>query len=193
MKKKLLFIGTIAAALILGGCAQTGQQLRLGPEADVPESSIGDGHEVAVRVEDQRDDKLLGYLENRDREPGELTSSVELRHVVTDALEKALERNGFTVVDWSEEAPRRLKVQIIDAKHTVSAAVPRDVETRVELRSEAHRDGSRITGRTTARGSDQVTHRPDADDNARYLDDVIGRALERLVTVDLLDFLAGDD
>ncbi|MFV8834509.1 YajG family lipoprotein [Aquisalimonas sp.] len=193
MTRKLLFIGVIAAALVLAGCAQTSQQLRLGPQAEVPESSIGDGHQVAVRVEDQRDDRVLGYLENRDREPGELTSAVELRHVVMDALEKALERNGFTVVDWSDEAPRRLKVQIIDVEHNVSAAVPRDVETRVELRSEAHRDGSRVTGRTTARGSDQVTHRPDADDNARYLDGVIARALERLVTVDLLDFLTDEE
>lgn len=192
MKKKLLLIGAIAGALVLGGCAQTAQQLRLGPQADVPESSIGDGYDVAVRVEDQRDDKVLGYLENRDREPGELTSSMELRYVVMDALEKALERNGFTVVDWDDETPRRLKVQVVDLEHNVSAAVPRDVETRVELRSEAQRDGSRVTGRTTARGSDRITHRPDADDNARYIDDVIGRALERLVTVDLLDFLAAD-
>lgn len=193
MTKKLLLILGIAGALVLAGCAQTAQQLRLGPEADVPESSIGEGYELAVRVEDQRDDKVLGYLENRDGEPGELTSSVELRHVVLDALEKALERNGFTVVDWDEEAPRRLKVQIMDVQHNVSAAVPRDVQTRVELRSEAHRDGSRVTGRTTASGSDKVTHRPDASDNARYIDDVIGRALKRLVTVDLLDFLAEED
>ena len=192
MKRMVIAVVGLVAVLVLGGCAQTSQQLRLAPDAEVEESSIGEGHEVAVRVVDEREDKRLGELENRDGSSGELTSATEPRYILLGALEKALEANGFTIAEWDREAERRLEVKIVELEHRVSDGVPRDVSTRIELRSEAVRGDSRLTGTATARDRDRISYRPSAEDNAAYLDRVIGRALGRVVNVDLLDFLASE-
>ncbi|MDN3516174.1 YajG family lipoprotein [Aquisalimonas lutea] len=180
------------AVLALGACAQTSQQVRLAPEAQVQGSGISEGREVAVRIVDTRDDPTLGTLENRDQEDGTLTSATDLRHVLEGTVEEALEANGFTVIGWDDNARRRLQVEIVDVSHQVSSAVPREVDTRVELRSEAYRGDHRLTGRAVASDSDKVMTRPDARENAEYLDAVFGRGVGRLLNVDLLDFLAAD-
>lgn len=182
----------VIAVLTLGACAQTSQQLRLAPEAEVQGSSIGEGREVAVRIIDTRDDRTLGTLENRDQEDGTLTSATDLRHVLEGTVEEALEANGFTIIGWDDNARRRLQVEIMDVSHQVSSAVPREVRTRIELRSEAYRGDHRLTGRAVARDSEQVVSRPDAEENAAYLDAVFGRGVGQLLNVDLLDFLAAD-
>lgn len=182
----------VLAVLTLGACAQTSQQLRLAPEAEVEGSAIGEGREVAVRIVDTRDDRSLGTLENRDQEDGTLSSDTDLRHVLEGTVEEALEANGFTIIGWDDDARRRLQVEILDVSHQVSSAVPREVRTRVELRSEAYRGDHHLTGRAVASDSDQVVSRPDAQENAAYLDAAFGRGVGRLLNVDLLDFLAGE-
>lgn len=182
-----------AVALILVGCAQTGQELRLGPTVDVDDSSIGAGHEVAVRVVDTRDDGGLGELENRGRDPARLTSVTGLDDTLQLLLEDMLEAYGFDVIAWNDTADRRLEVQLSDISHTVSSGVIRDVHTQVELRSRAGRGDSTLTGRTTARDRDRISYRPDAEANAAYVDATLERAMQRLINDDLLAFLTEED
>ena len=188
-------VRTMVAALmvlLLAGCAQTSQQLRLAPDAQMDERTIGDGHTVALRVVDEREHARLGQLENRDGEHADLVGTAEVEDVVRQAVEEGLRANGFTVTDWDADASRRLEIRVLDLEHRVSAGVSRDVSTQIELRSEGHRGESRLTGQARARDSDRISHRPNAEDNQAYLDAVLSRALGRLLNEDLLEFLAAE-
>lgn len=183
---------TALMVLLLAGCAQTGQQLRLAPDAQMDERTIGDGHTVALRVVDEREHARLGQLENRDGEHADLVGTVQVEEVVRQAVEEGLRASGFAVAGWDADAERRLEVRVLDLEHRVSAGFSRDVSTRIELRSEGHRGESRLSGQARARDSDRVSHRPDADDNQAYLDAALSRTLGRLLNEELLEFLAAD-
>lgn len=193
MSKPIRVAILAVVALALVGCAQTSQQVRLAPKADVPQSDIGGDRPVALRVVDERDDPVLGWLENRGADDGEVTSDTELHRVLRASLEEALEDNGFRPTDWRDDAERRLTITIVAVDHHVGARTPHDVETRVELRSEGHRNGNRLTGRTRTSETDRVSRRPNADANAAYLDAVLGRALTRVLSEEMLRFLAAED
>lgn len=192
MKRVSMTVAVVLTVLLLAGCAQTGQQLRLAPDAEVDESAIGDGRTVALRVVDEREHPRLGQLENRDGEHADLVGTAEVEDVVRQAVEEGLRANGFTVSDWDADASRRLEIRVLDLDHRVSAGVSRNVSTRIELRSEGHRGESRVSGQARARDSDRITYRPSAEDNQAYLDAVLSRALGRLLNVELLEFLAAD-
>ena len=192
MKRVFVTVAVLVAVLLLVGCAQTGQQLRLAPDAGVDQSTIGDGHTVALRVVDEREHARLGQLENRDGEHADLVGAVQVEEVVRQAVEEGLRASGFAVAGWDADAERRLEVRVLDLEHRVSAGLSRDVSTRIELRSEGHRGESRLSGQARARDSDRVSHRPDADDNQAYLDAALSRTLGRLLNEELLEFLAAD-
>ena len=192
MKRVIVTVAVLVAVLLLVGCAQTGQQLRLAPDAGVDQSTIGDGHTVALRVVDEREHARLGQLENRDGEHADLVGTMQAEEVVRQTAEEGLRASGFTVTDWDADASRRLEIRVLDLEHRVSAGVSRDVSTHIELRSEGHRGESRLTGQARARDSDRISHRPNAEDNQAYLDAVLSRALGRLLNEDLLEFLAAE-
>ncbi|MFO7857983.1 MAG: YajG family lipoprotein [Ectothiorhodospiraceae bacterium] len=190
-RRGLLRIAMLVMVAALAGCAQTSQELRLAPRAELGDSAVGDNVTVAVTVEDPRSDPGLGQLSNGSADPVPLTSATPPRYLVRAAVEKALTSSGFTIAD-SGDAAARLTVIIDSIDHRVSAGVPRDITTNVALTARAQRDGRELGNEASVRRTDTSVLRPDAEANARYLDAAIGRALERLLNDETLALLAGD-
>ncbi|MEX0730275.1 MAG: YajG family lipoprotein [Aquisalimonadaceae bacterium] len=180
----------LLAAAVLSACAQTGQVVPLAPAADVAESRDGNDAEVAVRVIDQRQSAELGRLENRRSGDAGLTTDQELDQVMAEAVAEALRRKGFRSVPWRENATRSLTVQIKDLQHVVSSDVPRKVNTRVELGFEAVNGSRGLAGSARHGHADTVTHRPGAEENGAWISDTLDAALRRMLSEQLLAFLA---
>ena len=183
-------IAMLGFALLLAGCAQTGQQVRLDPQPDTPEETVGGGVAVSVTGADARPDRRLGVLENRRSEDAEVTTEQDLGELMAEVVAGTLRARGFEASAAGDTADRRLEVRVQGLEHRVSSQMPRRVETRVELAFEAHNGDQRITGRNRHTRSDSLSGRPGPEENAAYIDAAIVGALERLLTDEMLRFLA---
>lgn len=177
----------LVATLGLFACAQTGQQLTLDPQPRSEGEALGEGRTVVVSGADARENPRLGVLENRRREDAELTTEQDLGELVASRARRMLEDRGFRT---GGNHRRSLDVVVEDIEHRVSSDLPRRVETRVVLRFEAANGDRRLTGRNRHTRRDQVSGRPDPEENAAYIDAAVAGGLERLITEELLRFLA---
>lgn len=194
-KPRVLLLLVAAAAILLGGCAQTPQTVRLAPDPpDKYAVDYGQGREVALRVVDQRLDKTqVGELLNREGEPAPVRTKQELAYVMELTVGETLKAYGFKPVPWNENARRRLTVSINHVSHTVDAAVPRDIETTVRLAATAVHGEKTLKLKAEQRSDDRLTHRPSADENAQYIDSALSEALGRLMSDELGRFLASGE
>ncbi len=184
---RLALAVALVGAMILAGCAQTGQQLTLDPQPRSEGAAVGDGVTVTVSGQDGREESRLGVLENRRQGDAELTTDQDLGELVAAAVADLIESRGFQAGDSQR---RELAVTVNRLEHRVSSEVPRRVETRVELAFEARNGDRRLSGRNRHARSDQVSGRPSAEENAAYIDATLAGGLERLLTDELLRFLA---
>ena len=182
----------LGIALFAAGCASQGQRLDLAPAAALGAGPDGDDRSVALQVDAVRSDAELGYLLNVRGEAAPLESVRPPAEVGRAAVVDALEGRGFRVVEADTEARLRLTVTVDELQHTVSAGVSRVVETRVALRSEVVRGDDRLRGRAALGDRQRISYRPDAEENAAWIDATLERAIERLLNEELLAFLRDD-
>lgn len=109
----LRFVGLIALAALVGGCAFNPQSANLVPRASVTSSSEGRSVLVGVRVVDDRPSKSLGR-----RGAGlygaaaEITSTQDLAVVVDEQVKEALRKKGFRPTDVSQKSEAQLTVEL---------------------------------------------------------------------------------
>lgn len=188
--RKIVLAALLAA--VATGCAQTPQTVRLAPEApDQYAVDHGKGRAVALRVVDNRlDPSTLGELQNRDSEAAPVRTDQDLAYVVELTAGETLKAYGFRPTPWDGQAERRLTITIEHLSHTVTAAVPRRVDSRVRLTATAAHGQKTMQLKAEQKSDDRITHRPSKSENARFIDEAITRALGRLFGDDLATFLA---
>ncbi len=185
---RLLVLGLLS--LLVGACATPqDQRLQLTPAA--PELEAGDySGRVAFEVVDRREAQELGLIEVVEGEAGRVPAGPDLAYAVQLAAARGLSEAGFRATLWSDDAEPRLLIEIEELRHTVSAQLPREVRTEVQLAARAWRDGRRYSTRAQSTVTDHVALRPSAADNAKIVEQAITEALERLLAPKLTDFLA---
>ncbi len=184
-------LALITTIVVLAGCAQNPQTLRLTVEPPEPNASVSGGPPVALEVVDRRDDKTLGILQNREDENATITTSQDLAYVVELAAGETLSQAGFPPQLWSDTATPRLLIEITELRHTVTADVPRRVDTQVTLQARAWRDGERFNGQASTSRSARVVTRPGPERNAADIARAVQDALRQLFDRRLVDFLSG--
>lgn len=190
IKSAKLTLVAAALAALLSACAQTGQQITLAPHDDYAKSQIGQGRPVRVEVHDMRSDKTLGVLKNKDEPPAYIKPRHSVENVLKLELADALEANGFKPEFGAAERPRVLELQVLNLHHSVAAAVPRKSVTEVKLKLVAHHKGQSLAKEASTTHNDRFLHRPSAEENAQLINRTLSQTLSRLLTPDMMQFLA---
>ncbi len=179
--------GAALAAVAAAGCAPVPQVVTLDPQPEVVERFTDTPKQVALRVVDRRPRDILGY---RDKESEvTLTAQENLDATVHDAVAAGLTRRGFEVVSWDPDADRRLEVEVTDFDYVaerVTTGVGRQVFISVDLTATAQRGERRHTAEFSTNTSERVIIGPTRAKNERMVNDVLSRAVTRVVNEDAL-------
>ncbi|WP_440997839.1 YajG family lipoprotein [Arhodomonas sp. SL1] len=184
-------LALLSLILLVAGCAQNPQNLRLSVEPPKPVASVAGGPGVALETVDRREDKALGRLENRDQPAAPITSAQDMAYVLKLAAGETLQRAGFSAELWSDSASPRLLIEITELEHVITADIPRKMETRVTLNARAWRGNERITAKASTRRDSRIANAPGKERNAAEIEKALADALRELFDQRLVDFLAG--
>lgn len=181
----------LLASLLLSACATVDQTVSLAPLAPALGERVTDAGAVALEVVDRREDQALGAIEAVEGQDARILADGEIAYPVQLAAARALQSVGFRPTLWSDDADPRLLIEIESIRHTVSARLPREVQTEVRLNARAWHGGRRYSANATATATDRAATRPSAEMTGEAIDSAITQALRRLLGEELTAFLAG--
>ncbi len=181
----------LGVLLVVAGCSQTTQDLRLSPAPPATGPLIGGGERLGLEVTDTRTDRDLGMLENPDGSIVRLTAAQDVAYAVQLAAAEALRGYDFNPGLWDDRREPRLAIGIERLEHEVTAGVPYQLETRIALTATAWLDGERYTTRARTSLTEQRALPPRAATNTEVIEKAITRALDELLNEELARFLAG--
>ena len=189
MQHAIRLILLLSALLLLAGCSQTNQNLRLSPTPPDVGQAISNGASVALQVVDARDGRDLGMLENPDGSLVRLTADQNIDYTMQLAAAEALRDYGFRPTLWSDNAVPRVEIQIEVLTHEVKAGVPYALTTEVALVGIAWAGNERYTTRARASLNRQRPLPPRATTNADIINTAMSQALGQLLDAGFVGFI----
>jgi uncharacterized lipoprotein YajG len=106
--------------LLLSGCAFNKQVVTLKPTVNVPQSAMGSGVTVALKVVDERANTSLGHRGTAYGAAAEITTTQDLAELVRDQIRKGLEQQGYSVVANGATADRQVSFELRDLTYSTS-------------------------------------------------------------------------
>ena len=98
--------------LFFSGCAYIPQEATLVPSVSVIPSNIGNDLEVSIKVVDERPTESLGNRGSAVVKGAEITTTQDLAAIIKDEIFKGLKNMGFNPLDYKEEFPRRIVIEL---------------------------------------------------------------------------------
>ena len=177
------------ALVLLAGCSQTSQNLRLSPTPPDIGQALSDGANVALQVIDERNGRDLGMLENPDGSLVRLTAEQNIDYTLQLAAAEALRQYGFRPTLWSDSAVPRVEIRIEVLEHEVKAGVPYALSTDVALAGTAWAGRERYTSRARSTLNRQRPLPPSASTNAEIINTAMSQALGQLLDAGFVGFI----
>lgn len=179
----------LLSLLLLAGCSQTHQNLRLSPTPPDIGQAVSSGASVALQVVDARDGRDLGMLENPDGSLVRLTADQNIDYTLQLAAAEALREYGFRPTLWSDSAVPRIEIRIEVLEHEVKAGVPYALATEVALAGTAWAGRERYTSRARSTLNRQRPLPPSASTNAEIISTAMSQALGQLLDEGFVGFI----
>jgi uncharacterized lipoprotein len=179
-------------ALILTGCGLSPQVIEIAPSPAPSSENMGNNQPVAVRVVDQREHTQFGTRGGVYSETSLIRPANDVPQAVTEVLKKALQSRGYNAFNPGDDS-RKLEVRITTLEYIPEAGhVINEVRVNARLKAVANNtDGDTYTGvyRTSSDFNQPLT--PTARQNERMINEVLERALDKLLADPALhEFLA---
>lgn len=188
------FAGVLAAMLaisMVAGCAQSPQRINVQPVLAISGDVHGNGRPVIVSATDQRTSKVLGSLGGVYGSTSTITIANSIEDALTRAANGLLASQGY-VVNSPDPSAAHLNIVVESiAYEPLEAQVGRAVKMTAVLRAEATRQGETFSGRYQSETERRSVTRPDAEENEKYINDLLSDTLVRMFGDNRLrDFLA---
>ena len=180
MKAHWIFVATLF--LLITGCAFTPQAIKLQPNIQVTESSLGRDRPLQINVFDERPRSTLGTRGVRGV-GAELTIEGDLVAIVRGSISDGMKRKGFAPQAERTPDAREIRVEIRNLDYTVTQGFwSGSLRTDCSLKAICIRGSSRPYEQLY-RGEVQVDVMAVQTDeeNIRYVNDAVSRALNALL------------
>jgi uncharacterized lipoprotein YajG len=171
-----------AAALLLQGCAMKSQDVRLEPSLNVAPSSAGQSKVVWLQVRDVRLKKTLGIVGDLGGRYAYVSVEQDPSSTLYQSVSAGLRKMGFTVQPTPAGDARALRIEVRDLQYeSVKQALSFNTEVKVALAAMADNKGDRYERMYNAGESKTSAFMPDAEENERTVNRVVGMALEEML------------
>jgi uncharacterized lipoprotein YajG len=179
------------AAVLLNGCAWVHQDATLTLTPQIPASNIGKGANVAVRVLDRRQGRVIGYR-GIDSKNASITTDQDLAALFQQKIVEGLTRKGFRAVPYVDEPAGVLTVEIRQLDYTTDMEFWKGiVQTTCALRVITSKGGVTFDQTYIGAQKDTAVEAPRARTNERLIGAAMSAAVQRLFEDDrLASFLA---
>ena len=184
----------ITALVTLGGCALSPQLVELNPRPTVPQQNIGNNTSVQISAQDQRKDEAFGTRGGIYGSTSLIRPADDLNILLLQSVQKGLQAQGFNAYNPSAEGPS-LEVRLVQLSYVPeSGSVVNSVEVKALIEATAsNSSGDEYVGRYMTGNNYEQPITPSAERNQEMLNEVLERALTKLLTDQkMLSFLAGD-
>jgi len=180
MKSPLLRGALLVAVTLLAACAQSPQRINVAPTFTLAGDMPGNGRAIIVSASDQRSSKELGSLGGIYGDTAKLTIANNLEQALTQAANALLAAQGYVV---NSPDPSAVQLTIVTEKityETVEQSVGSAVKLTATLRADATKGGETFSGRYSTESEQRTVTRPDAEDNEKYVNDLLSDTLKRM-------------
>lgn len=180
MKHSLLRGALIAAIALLAACAQSPQRINVAPTITLAGDMTGNGRAIIVSASDQRASKVLGSLGGIYGSTATLTVANNIEQALTQTANGLLAAQGYVV---NSPDPSGLRLNIVVEKLTyepIEQPVGNAVKLTAVLRADVANRGETFSGRYQSDSEHRSVARPDAEDNEKYVNDLLSDTLVRM-------------
>ena len=183
MNIRFRFASVVLIALpLFAGCALKPQFLLIDPKIRAPESQVGTGVEVGLKVSDVRTDQKLGEVGDPNNKMVEVRVARDPSPAIYQRVERALSKMGFTVVPYSEGMIRTLQVEIRELTlQSVKKPLVFDTELRAVVGGIVINGPSRHDRQLNVRTRKESAAPPFEKDSTALVNTAVSQALEDLV------------
>ena len=183
----MLKILLISLCAFFSGCAFNPQKANVSPTVAVMPSSEGKGGSVAVRVIDERPSKSLGHRGTAYRAAAEITSAQELSFIVQREISAALQKKGFSVIEYADDANPRLTVELRLLEYTTSQGFwTGGVQIKGALKAIAANGSRTFEKMYRSEKEERIVMVPTAETNERWINESLNDVLNQLLNDNIL-------
>lgn len=191
----LKIIAVVACAIVSTGCAFTPQTASINPEVVVAQENVGQGTEVAFRLTDDRASRSLGHRGAALIGKGaEIKAEEDVAAVLHGKITEGLERKGFRVVPYADDAPNKLTVELREFNYSTSTGFwTGGVKVIAAMKAASINKGRSFDQMYRSENEDRVVFVPGAKSNEAKLNTAVRELVEQMFSdVGLLRHLAGN-
>lgn len=191
------FPAAVALALIcfLGACSPVPpQSVTLLPEVKVPTGNVGKSKALAMKVVDDRADKVIGYRNADGARSAPITVEGDLTKSVGEAASRTLSELGFKPVPYKEGAPLSLVITIRELGYSAQGmTVTRKISAKCVLSARVVNGLGTWEGTYPVGQEKEVVTTPDENANARFINGVLSESLGMLLSdPEMIQYLGKD-
>ncbi|MFN0038272.1 MAG: YajG family lipoprotein [Burkholderiales bacterium] len=180
-----LATAVLIALPLFAGCALKPQYLQVDPEIKAPESQVGAGVQVGLKVSDVRTDQKLGEVGDPNNKMVDVRVAKDPSPAIYLRVERALSKMGFTIVPYSDGMVRTLQVEVRELTlQSVKKALVFDTELRAVIGGIATNGPNRHDRQLNVRTRKESAAPPFEKDSTALVNTAVSQALEDLVADD---------
>lgn len=187
------FFALATAALVLAGCALSGQTVTLAPVLTNEALDVGRERPIYLSVVDARQSKILGYRKDETGEQALIKPAGDIVPVIFATVQEALADKGFLNAASAMASVAQLEVNIVEINYQATGTyMAPSVTTRAVFQAVAKRGPTTFKQTYRIEKQDRQALPLTADRNARIINETVSEALTLLADdYQLMNFLAG--
>ena len=184
----------MGAALLLGGCALSPQQVLVQPKVQVASSNQGHNLPVKVIAVDARGKKAFGSRGGVYSDTATIQPSNDVRQALADAVRQGLQSLGFNAYNPGDNTTS-LEVRLKKLDYVPSRdSVMHKVTVSLELDAIAKRGDTTHTATYKTSIDHKSPFPPSQADNQQMINDILAQGIQDLLQdPKMVAFLAGND
>jgi uncharacterized lipoprotein len=175
----LSLIGSIG--FMSTGCAFVSQNVALKPQINVAETTRKPMIPLAIKVNDEREDRALGYRGMAYGNGAAITTDQDVAKVIEDKIVEGVRKKGYDPIAYQDNAPRSLHVDIRLINYTsTSGFLTFGIMTKATIKGIATNGAEKYEQLYRAEDEHREMVVPTAETNEDYINKTVSNVLQQL-------------
>lgn len=182
--------GLVACAL--AACARSPQTVMLSPTLTGPPGQVSPPRSVELVVVDKRNSLVIGSRGGLYSETSTISTEEDIRPGIRDAVARALEKQGYRVLQPGEAADMQLTVDLQKLTYAIQGTdvVLTEIKVSAAVGATCRKGGDTLSSRYETNQTRKMATAPDAAENSKIINDVVGKSIDEMLADNKLrDFM----
>lgn len=185
---KYNLFAVLLVLLLSGGCALSPQVINVSPDIDVKDN-IAQSQTVRLEVVDGRSSPVIGQRGGVYKDTSNISTSENMTATLRKSLVRALQKQGYSVVDQAAESSLTVRVNKITYR-AYSEKLLNKIEVAAEVTAIANKNDREFTGDYKASRKKDYVKLPSIEENEKIVNETLAVVLKSMLSDDdLIKFI----